>query len=387
MPTVFSILKKAAVSPWFRAGLLFAICIVVTLQALSQDQIANFIIFKTASERFLAFHNMYDYIQYGIIYDRFFYSPQFALLFAPFIFMPTTLSVFLWLLLGASILFLAIEKLPVTAVQKCLIYFIVLIDLVNSLQNLQTNALNTALMLFIFICVHNNKPLWAALCVAICLSIKIYPAAAALLFLFYPGKIKFVVWSVVFTLLLFTLPYLFVPQHYFITSLKYWSLTVLDDASDKFIYNSPSLVGLNYTWLDRPMNHFYLELVGFALTLIPLLKLVKKQTDKNFALLYLAFIMLFVVIFNHATESPTYVIAITGAAVWYVVSPRSFINNALLVLLFIGCILVPTDIYPKWLRTEYFMPLKIRVVPCLLIWIKLFYELMSYKIHLQKVTE
>jgi len=380
MSNLINHIKKLALSDYFRLGLLLVICIVVCIQALGLDQIANFIIFKTTSQRFLAQENLYDYIQYKIIYDKFFYAPQFALFFLPFAVLPIKVSVLLWLILGSSLFYLALQKLPLTTLQKSILFFIVLIDLVNSLQNLQTNALNTALMLFVFICLHSNKPIWAALCIAICLSIKIYPAAAGLLFLFYPNKIKFLLWSLLFTALLFLLPLLIMPQSYYFSSLENWVKAVAEDANDKFIYNSPSLIGINYTWFSKPFNHFYIQLAGLLLVFLPLIKLVKKQTDTTFVLLYLSFIMLFVVIFNHATESPTYVIAITGAAIWYVVSPKSVTNNILLLLLFIACILLPTDIYPNWLRKEYFMPLKIRVVPCLLIWIKLFYELLTYKI-------
>jgi hypothetical protein len=372
-------LKKLAFSPYFRAGLLFAIVIVVTLQALTHDQIGNYVIFKTASQRLLHGENLYDYIHYKIIWDKFFYTPQFALFFAPFTYIPASVSIFLWLALGALLFYVALQKLPLNNSQKTILFFIALIDLINSLQNLQTNALNTALMLFIFICLSSNKPLWAALCVAICLSIKIYPAAVGLLFIFYPNKLKFLFWSALFTVTLFAIPLLILPKEYYFSSLENWMKAVSEDASDKFIANSPSLIGINYTWLSKPLNHFYIQLTGLLLVFVPLIKLLKKQTDKNFVLLYLSFIMLFVVIFNHAAESPTYVIAITGTAIWYVVSPESLTNHILLAILFIACILLPTDIYPQWLRKEYFMPLKIRVVPCLLIWIKLFYELLIYK--------
>ncbi|HXD91632.1 MAG TPA: DUF2029 domain-containing protein, partial [Bacteroidia bacterium] len=78
-------------------------------------------------------------------------------------------------------------------------------------------------------------------------------------------------------------------------------------------------------------------------------------------------------------ESPTYIVAITGAAIWYAVSPKNVLNNALLILLIVACILLPTDIFPHDFRKNYLEPLKIRVIPCLLIWLKLFYELLTYK--------
>ena len=366
-------------SKYFRLSLLALLCLLLGIQALYNDEIANFIIFKTSSQRFLNHENLYDYIQYKIIYDKFFYAPQFALFFLPFALLPMKLSIVLWLLLGAALFYFAIQNLPLSNNQKAIIFFIALFDLVNSFQNLQTNALNTAFMLFIFSFLHNQKYIWAALCVAFCLSIKIYPAAAALLFLFYPNKLKFLLWCSALTAVFFLLPLLVVPKDYFFSSLDNWIKSITEDATDKFISNSPSLIGINYTWFSKPINHFYIQLTGLFLVFVPLFKILKKETDATFILLYLSFIMIFVVIFNHAAESPTYIIAITGAAIWYAISPKNALNNALLVLLIVACILLPTDIFPHDFRKNYLAPLKIRVIPCLLIWLKLFYELLTYK--------
>ncbi len=375
----FSSIKKLALSRYFQVALLVFICILATLQAVSQDEIANFIIFKTASQRFLLHQNLYDYISYGIIYDKFLYAPSFSLIFLPFTLLPDSYSIFIWLLFGALLFYYALQKLPLTQTQKTIIFFIALIDLVNSLQNLQTNALNTAFMLLIFTSLQNNKPIAGGFFTALALSIKIYPAATALLFLFYPNKLKFLGTTLLCTLAFFALPLLVVPSDYYLSSLLNWYKTLASDTDVMAIWNSPSLIGINYTWFPQTLNHFYLQAGGLLLVFLPLIKILKNQVDKSFIFLYLALIMIFVVIFNHAAESPTYVIAITGAAIWYTVSEKSFINNALLILLFIGCILLPTDIFPQWLRKEYFMPLKIRVIPCTLIWIKILYELLTYK--------
>ncbi|HTA63149.1 MAG TPA: glycosyltransferase family 87 protein [Bacteroidia bacterium] len=366
-------------SKYLRLSLLALLCLLLGIQAIYNDEIANFIIFKTSSQRFLHHENLYDFIQYKIIYDKFFYAPQFALFFLPFALLPFKLAIVLWLLLGAALFYFAIQNLPLSNTQKAIIFFIALFDLVNSFQNLQTNALNTAFMLFIFSFLHNHKYILAAVCVAFCLSIKIYPAAAALLFLFYPNKLKFLLWCGLLTVLFFLLPLLVVPKDYFFSCLDNWIKSITEDATDKFISNSPSLIGINYTWLSKPINHFYIQLVGLFLVFVPLFKILKKETDTTFILLYLSFIMIFVVIFNHEAESPTYIIAITGAAIWYAVSPKTATSNTLLVLLIVACILLPTDIFPHDFRKNYLEPLKIRVIPCLLIWLKMFYELLTYK--------
>ncbi len=366
-------------SKYFRLAILLGLCLAVGIQTIYNDEIANLFIFKIASQKLFHQQNIYAFIQYKIIWDKFFYAPPFAFFFYVFTILPINLAVFLWIALGAGLFYVALQMLPVSNMSKTIIFFIALSDLINSFQNLQTNAVNTGLMLFIFIFLHHHKYVLAALCVAICLSIKIYPAAAALLFLFYPNKVKFLVWCTVFTLLLFFIPIIVLPKDYYFSCLQDWIKTITEDASDKFIANSPSLIGINYTWLAKPFNHFYIQLAGLVLVFIPLYKIVKHQSDKVFILLYLAFLMLFVVIFNHATESPTYIIATTGAAIWFVVSAKSKLNIGLLILLIFACIIVPTDIYPAFIRKEYLIPFKIRIIPCVLIWIKLFYDLLVYK--------
>jgi hypothetical protein len=377
--SLFSPIKKLALSPYFQPALLVIICVIVTLQAVSQDEIANFVIFKTASQRLLAHQNLYEYISYGNIYDRYFYAPVFSLLFTPFKLLPVSISVFLWLLVGALSFYYAIQKLQITNVQKNIIFLIAFADLVNSLQNIQTNSLNAAFMLLIFSSFQSNKPVVAGFFTALCLSIKIYPAAAALLFLFYPNKFRFLTAAFLFTLFLFSLPLLVVPCTYYINSLQSWCKTLVSDTEISEIWQSSSLIGINYTWFPKALNHFYLQLGGLLLVFLPLLKILKNQVDKHFILLYLSLLMIFVVIFNHAAESPTYIIAVTGAAIWYSLSEKSSFNNILLVFLFIACILSPTDIFPHWLRKEYFEPLKIRVIPCVIIWVKILYELLAYK--------
>jgi len=374
-------------SKYFRLAILFILCLAVGIQTIYNDEIANLVIFRTASERLFHHQNLYDFIQYKIIWDKFFYTPQFAFLFYVFTIIPIPIAVFLWIGVGAGLFYWVLQMLPVSNMSKTIIFFIALSDLINSFQNLQTNAINTALMLFIFVSLYHSKYVWAALCVAICLSIKIYPAAAALLFLFYPNKVKFMVWCAVFTLLLFFIPMVVVPKEYYLSCLQDWIKAITEDANDKFIANSPSLIGINYTWLPKPLNHFYIQLTGLILVFVPLYKILKHQVDTVFILLYLSFIMLFVVIFNHATESPTYIIASTGAAIWFAVSLKNKLNIGLLILLIFVCIIVPTDIYPTFIKKEYLIPLKIRVIPCLLIWIKIFYDLLIYKPQETAVSE
>jgi hypothetical protein len=372
-------IKRIVFSHYFMPAVLLLVAFVVWAQAISLDEIANFIIFKTASDRLMQQQNLYDFIQYRYIWDKFFYTPAFAALFIPFALLPLKFSVLCWLLISVACYYFSLRMLPLDHRQKTIIFLIALLDLINSLQNLQTNALNAGFMLVIAACLYRQKSARAGLATSLCLCIKIYPAAAAILLFLCPKKFPFLLWCAFFSTFIFLLPLAVVPAGYYLESMQMWFKTLAADTDVMEIYKSPSLVGINYTWFPQTLNHFYLQIGGLILTLIPLLKADKKNHDKHFLLLYLAFLMIFVVIFNHAAESPTYVIAVTGAAIWYAVSEKSTLNNVLLVLLFVACILTPTDLFPGWLRKEYLAPLKIRVIPCLLIWIKIFYQLLTRK--------
>ncbi len=105
-------------SKYFRLTVLFILCLVVSIQTIYNDEIANLIIFKTASERLFHHQNLYDFIQYKIIWDKFFYAPQFAFLFSVYTIIPIPIAVFLWIGVGAGLFYWALQILPVSNMSK-----------------------------------------------------------------------------------------------------------------------------------------------------------------------------------------------------------------------------------------------------------------------------
>ena len=102
----------------------------------------------------------------------------------------------------------------------------------------------------------------------------------------------------------------------------------------------------------------------------------KSFTYSSFRQLFLASILIWVVIFNHKAESPAFIIAISGVAIWYSQS-RGKLSSLLLILAFLFTIMSPTDLYPKYIREHFFMPYAIKAVPCIIIWVKLLFELLT----------
>lgn len=84
---------------------------------------------------------------------------------------------------------------------------------------------------------------------------------------------------------------------------------------------------------------------------------------------------MWVVIFNHKAESPTYIIAMTGIAIWFVMSEKNKLNLILFASALILTSISSTDIFPRYLRNEFIRPYTIKALSCILIWLKIIYDL------------
>ena len=119
-------------------------------------------------------------------------------------------------------------------------------------------------------------------------------------------------------------------------------------------------------------------LVGAALFCVPLLKL-RFYKNVIYKLFFLSSILLWIVIFNHKAESPTFIIAVTGVAIWYFSQAKNLFNTILVIMVFVFTILSPTDIFPTGIKNNYVFPYVLKAVPCILVWFKLMYDMIFFK--------
>ena len=146
-------------------------------------------------------------------FDLYKYSPSFAVLFAPIAYLPDFWGLLVWNLLNTLVLFAAIRQLPLPSNKLNIILWLLVVELLTSIQNEQSNALMAGLIMLCFTSLKNGKPWWAALWVVLATYIKVYGAVAFCLFLFFPQKPKFIMWSSIWALLFFCLPLMFTPMH------------------------------------------------------------------------------------------------------------------------------------------------------------------------------
>jgi hypothetical protein len=271
----------------------------------------------------------------------------------------------------------AIWYLPVAGQQKkILIVLSLLIELMTSLQNEQSNGLIAGLIIFSFGFLERNKPALASLAIVFSVFIKLFGIVALVLYLLYPIKRKLFLHTAVCIIIFFALPLLVITPDQLVFQYKSWLNLLAADHTTSYGF---SVMGLFVTWFGLEVNKIILALAGFYLMLLPLLIKYKYYGNSRFRILTLASMLIWVVIFNHKAESPTFIIAMSGIAVWFWSGRQNPLRILLFVLALIFTSLSPTDLFPRVIRETVFVPYVAKAVPCIIIWLKIVYEMMVFK--------
>lgn len=332
----------------------------------------NYVIFKTSFKHLIDGVNLYEqYVdEYGDYYK---YSPTFAALMLPFYYLPDWIGLVIWDLLNCLLLYYGVLQLPkLTSKSKFFILSFSFIELLTSLQNSQSNAMIAGLLLFAFVSMEKGKFPLATFLIMICFYIKLTGILACVLFLFYDNKWKFVLWSAFWFVILAALPLLFTDLQTLIIQYKNWGVLLADDHSQS---HGISVLGIISSWFSVEPSKTIVLLSGVFLFLLPLVR-IQRFKEFEFRLLYLCSLLIWIVIFNHKAESPSYIVAIVPCAIWYISGVKSKLNISLIILAFILTSLSPTDIFPKPIRVNYVVPFSLKALPAVLIWIIIGCELL-----------
>lgn len=348
---------------------------------LGENHINNYLIFKTSFQNLI--HNIDLYIPHAEkYYDLYKYSPTFSVLMAPFYLLPNFLGIIFWNLLNSLTLFIAIKKLPSIDIdKKYLIYWFVLLELLTSIQNSQSNGLVAALMLLSFVSFEKNNSILASLFLTLCFYIKIFGIAPIVLFLMYPNKIKFIMYMLFWSVLLLLLPLIFTSASQLIYQYESWFNMLRHDQSHELNF---SIMKIFDSWFNLSLNNLLFQILGLAILLIPLFNF-KFYKIFNFRVYLFSSILIWVIIFNHKAESATFIIAILGVVLWYMIGEKNNTQKFLLLFALVLTSLSPTDLFPKYIRDNIIVPYALKALPCIIIWLMIQYELYLGKFKLIKV--
>lgn len=328
----------------------------------------NYVIFKNSF--FHLKENTNLYIAYEAEHwDLYKYSPTFSLLMMPFWYLDNFTGLFLWNLLNMLVFVFAMSKIDLQNGKKFILAMLFLLpEMLTSAQNSQSNLLIAGLMILGFTAVNKNKIAEACLYLLIAAFIKPFALVGFVIFLLFPGKLQMIKWSLVFTIILFLLPLIMIPFSALMDQYHNWSILLQNDHDVSYGY---SILGILNSWFHLDPSKFFTLLVGIILLFLPYLQ-IKKYRNYEFKNLLFSSILIWVIIFNHKSESPTFIIAAAGIAIWYFTQvKRSLVNDILMILAFIFTCLIATDLFPLFIRKEYAEPYAIKVVPCILIWVKI----------------
>ncbi len=353
--------------------------VVVAIQKITLHSANNFFIFKASLGHLLTHQNLYLY--YATEYqDLFLYNPTFVVLFAPFAVLPVKLGMIAWLTVVALFYYFAFTQLTLFKHKATAVFLFCFIEMVTSLQGLQLNGVNAVLMLLAYQTMHDRKPYLAGFITAFVFFIKVYPAAIGLVLLLLPMRGKYLLSCVVSSLLFAALPLVVVSFAELMVIYQQWFAVLSHDTGADNASQGISLVAILYKWFGGvpPIAASTLQLAGLTITLLPLVNYQRWGTEQ-FQQLMLASVMLFVILFNHAAESPTYIIAVMGACLWYCNSNATLANKLIMAGVFLFCVLLPTDVYPRTWRVNYFVPYSIKTIPIMVVWCQLQWDIWRLK--------
>jgi uncharacterized membrane protein len=345
--------------------------IIASFHQYLMDKFNNYKIFRASFGHLLHGRNLYQ-LYPKEQWDLFKYSPAFALFMAPFSILPFWLGLLLWNGLNVGIFWLGIHRLPLAREKKNWIAAICFLEMLTSVQNSQSNALLAGLMLLAIAAMETGRSAKAAFFSQAGLFIKLFGLLICFPMLLYKSRFKTMGYSIIAFIILLLIPLLVTPPHMLLEQYKNWWVMLTWDHGDQ---DGLSFMHLIQSWAGIKINFSLFQLCGLMVLLLPLLRF-RQYGAVGFRLRFLAAVLIWSVIFNHKAESPTFVIAVAGAAIWFVLNSHGAWRTALLVMLMLLTSLSPTDLFPRFIREHYIIPLVLKALPCVLIWFVLMYELM-----------
>jgi len=339
----------------------------------------NYTMFKQSFIHLITNDDLYSLDRYkhtDYWYWDYKYSPTFSVYMIFIAYLPVWLGLLLWNTLNSLVLYYSVRLIPnISDKIKAFILWFVLLENITAVQNCQSNALIAGLIILSFAFMEKGNSVIAPLFIALAVFIKPFAIVAFPLLLFYNKKIKFCLFALMWMLILGALPLLFISTQQLEYLYSSW-FKLLD--ADHDISNGLSVIGILTQWFNLNVWKNMVVFIGAVIFIIPFINY-KNYLNFNFRLLMLTSILIWVVIFNHRAESPTFIIAATGVAIWYFMKDRNTMDLILVISAFVLTVLSPTDLFPRYLRVNYVIPYVLKAVPCIFIWIKIVVETISFK--------
>jgi len=342
----------------------------------------NFVIFKSSFGHFI--HHLPLYLEYPKEYfDLYLYGPGFALLMAPFAILPLGISVVLWNVLNAMLLFWALMELPLGMPKKSAILWIALNSLLTALLNTQFHAICISMIIWSYILVQKGRDFWSAALIVLGVLIKFYGIVGLAFFFFSKERLRFAGYLVFWLVAWGILPVLLGGMDYGLgTYVEWWGIIQHKNELNVDVTNLRTdvcVMGMVRRLMgDGTISNAWFLLPSMLLNIVVYFQ-PKKWPDLTFQLRILAFVSIYLMLASTGTESPTLLMAMPGLGIWFVLSDQKKWQWGLLMMTLLISSFSPTDVFPKFLREAYINRYGLMILPLLGVWLALAYDLLRGK--------
>ncbi|MEN4760579.1 glycosyltransferase family 87 protein [Chryseobacterium sp. C39-AII1] len=373
---------KILLNPKYIFGVYLIIAVVTAISKFSRgyQAINNYMIFKNVFFNTIDEKNLY--LQYPERYfDMNHYGVFFSLLIAPFALMPDWLGISLWNIANTVVFLYAIHKLPFSDSKKALFALLCLQEYITAAISLQFNIALVGLLMLSATYIYEKKEVKSVTAIVIGIFVKLYGIVGLSQFFFIKNKVKFILAGIVVAVLCLVIPMAYSSPHFVIQSYSDWSHSLISKNNDNQVLGNMqdiSLMGFVRRILgDASISNLTFLAFGVPLFVIPYIR-VKQYKNYAFQLMILASTLLFLVLFSSGSESPTYIIAVAGVMIWYTLQKeKTPLILALLIFVIILTCFSPSDLFPKFIKKNYIIKYSLKAVPCIIVWFRVIYELLT----------
>jgi len=340
----------------------------------------NYLIFTNVFYNTLHENNIYLHYP-DIHFDSNHYGVFFSILIAPFAMLPDWLGMPLWNVANTLVFLFAIHKLPFSNQKKAFFAWLCLQEFITAAVSLQFNIALAGLLMLSAIYIYERKETQSAFFIMIGFFVKLYGVAGLSAFFFVKNKIKFIGALIAFGILFIVLPMLLSSSHFGIQSYADWFQSLSEkNVSNQVLGNRQdfSLMGIVRRVLgDASISNLTFLIPGMAVFALPYLR-IKQYQNLPFQLLILSSTLLFIVLFSSGSESPTYIIAVAGVMIWFLIQKEKtpYVIGLLIFVIILTCFSF-SDLFPKFIKENYIIKYSLKALPCCFVWLRVIYELLT----------
>jgi len=380
MKKVFRRCKPYIENPKYIFGIYILVAILSAIYKYLTGKYNNYLIFKNVFVNTLAQQNLYE-LYPNIHHDKNHYGILFSLIISPFTIFPDWLGIVLWNIANVCLFIYAIKQLPISETMKSFFAWLCLQEMITSLVNFQFNIALTGLLILSACYIYRKKESLSAVSILVGTFVKLYGIVGLSSFFFVKNKRKFIVSFVLIGILFFVIPMLYSSVNFGIYSYFDWYSELIDKNADNQAlghYQDISFMGLVRRVLGNPeISNLVFFAFGLPLFGLPYLR-IKQYKYRAFQLMILASTLIFTVLFSSGSESSTYIIAISGVMIWFLIQQKkSKFHVGLLVFVLVLTCFGMSDLFPKYIKHNYILKYSLKALPCVIVWLRITYELLT----------